>query len=173
MSTWPTRSPRAGLLKLSRPDRTLRALVGLHRFGPTLAAGYLGAAARYPDAPAILDDRGTLTFAEIDRIANAIARGLAGYGVAPGDGVAIMCRNHRWFVAASIACSRLGAHALYLNTSFAAPQVTEVCDREAPAAVVYDEEFALVVSEALRSRRGFLAWTDQPSTARRRWSWYQ
>ena len=38
---------RAGLLRPSRPDRTLRALVGLHRFGPTLAAGYLGAAARY------------------------------------------------------------------------------------------------------------------------------
>ena len=126
---------RAGLLKPSRPDRTLRALVGLHRFGPTLAAGYLGAAARYPDTPAIFDDLGTLSFAELDRAGNAIARGLAGYGVAPGDGVAIMCRNHRWFVAASIACSRLGAHALYLNTSFAAPQVTEVCDREGPAAV--------------------------------------
>jgi len=153
---------RAGLLKPSRPDRTLRALVGLRRFGPTLAAGYLGAAARYPDAPAILDDLGTLSFAEIDRAANAIARGLAGHGVAPGGGVAIMCRNHRWFVAASIACSRLGAHTLYLNTSFATPQVTEVCDREAPASVVYDEEFAPVVSEALSSRRGFLAWTDQP-----------
>jgi len=165
---------RAGLLKPSRPDRTLRALVGLHRFGPTLAAGYLGAAARYPGAPAIIDDLGTLTFAEIDRAANAIARGLAGYGIAPGDGVAIMCRNHRWFVAASIACSRLGAHALYLNTSFATPQVTAVCDREAPAAVVYDEEFAPMVSETLTSRRGFLAWTDQPPLSRprpdrRRW----
>jgi acyl-CoA synthetase (AMP-forming)/AMP-acid ligase II len=151
---------RAGLLKPSRPDRTLRALVGLRRFGPTLAAGYLGAAARYPGAPAIVDDLGTLTFAEIDRAGNAIARGLAGYGVAPGDGVAIMCRNHRWFVAASIACSRLGAHALYLNTSFAAPQVTEVCDREGPAAVIYDEEFAPVVAGAARSRHGFLAWAE-------------
>ncbi len=151
---------RAGLLKPSRPDRTVRALVGLHRFGPTLAAGYLGAAARSPDSTAVIDDLGALSFAEIDRAGNAIARGLAGYGVAPGDGVAIMCRNHRWFVAASIACARLGAHALYLNTSFATPQVTEVCDREGPAAVVYDEEFAAVVSEAVRSRRGFLAWTE-------------
>ena len=154
---------RAGLLKPSRPDRTLRALVGLHRFGPTLAAGYLGAAARYPDAPAIVDDLGTLSFAEVDRAGNAIARGLAGYGVAPGDGVAIMCRNHRWFVAASIACSRLGAHALYLNTSFASPQVTEVCDREGPAAVIYDEEFAAVVADAVAA-----ATASWPGPSRRR-----
>ena len=107
-----------------------------------------------------MDDLGTLSFAEVDRAGNAIARGLAGYGVAPGDGVAIMCRNHRWFVAASIACSQLGAHALYLNTSFASPQVSEVCDRERPAAVIFDEEFEAVASDAVRSRRGFLAWTE-------------
>ena len=36
---------RAGVLKPSRPDRVLRAALGLHRWGPTIAAGYLGAAA--------------------------------------------------------------------------------------------------------------------------------
>ena len=42
---------RAGVLRPSRPDRVLRAILGLHRFGPTLAAGYLGAAARYRTRP--------------------------------------------------------------------------------------------------------------------------
>ena len=32
-------------------------------------------------------------------------RGLAGYGVGM---VAILCRNHRWFVEASLACTKLG-----------------------------------------------------------------
>ena len=151
---------RAGMLRPSRPDRTFRALVGLHRFGPTLAAGYLGNAARHPDRAAIIDELGTLTFAEIDRAANAIARGFAGYGVRPGDGVAVICRNHRWFVAASLACSKLGAHALYLNTSFAAPQVTEVCEREKPRAIVFDSEFAEVIAEAGRTRAVFVAWSE-------------
>ena len=66
-----------------------------------------------------------------------------------GDGVAIMCRNHRWFVEASIACSKLGAHAIYLNTSFAGPQVTEVMGREATLATPYepDSRLALVCSD--------------------------
>ncbi|HET9103752.1 MAG TPA: AMP-binding protein [Solirubrobacteraceae bacterium] len=151
---------RAGMLRPSRPDRTARALLGLHRFGPTLAAGYLGAAARYPDAPAIIDDLGTVSFADIDRAGNAIARGLAGYGVRPGDSVAVLCRNHRWFVAVSIACSRLGAHALYLNTSFAGPQVSEVCAREGATAIVHDAEFSAVVRAAAPGRAVFLADTD-------------
>ena len=99
---------RAGVLKPSRPDRALRAIVGLHRWGPTLAAGYLGAAARYPQAPAVIDELGSLTFAEVERRTNSLARGLAGYGIRAGDGVAIMCRNHRGFVEASVACSKPG-----------------------------------------------------------------
>jgi fatty-acyl-CoA synthase len=154
---------RAGVLRPSRPDRALRALVGLRRWGPTLAAGYLGAAARYPGAAAVIDELGTVTFADIDRRTNALARGLAGYGIGEGDGVAIMCRNHRWFVEVSIACSKLGAHAIYLNTSFAGPQVTEVAQREAPAGIVYDEEFAAAVSDAGERRACFVAWRDEPS----------
>ena len=151
---------RAGMLKPSRPDRTARALLGLHRFGPTLAAGYLGAAARYPDAVAVIDELGPITFAEIDRAGNAVARGLAGYGVRPGDSVAVLCRNHRWFIVASIACSRLGAHALYLNTSFAGPQVTDVCDREGATAIVHDAEFEPVIAAAAAGRAAFLAYAE-------------
>jgi acyl-CoA synthetase (AMP-forming)/AMP-acid ligase II len=154
---------RAGVLRPTRPDRALRAILGLHRWGPTLAGGYVGAAARYPGAAAVIDERGTVTFADVDRHSNAIARGLAGYGIREGDGVAIMCRNHRWFVEASIACSKLGAHALYLNTSFAGPQVTEVVHRERPAGIVYDDEFAPVVREANEGRLGFVAWAENPS----------
>jgi fatty-acyl-CoA synthase len=157
---------RAGILRPSRPDRALRAIIGLHRFGPTLAAGYLGAAARYPGAPALIDERGTLTFEEVDRRTNALARGLAGHGLAEGDSVALMCRNHRGFVEASVACSKLGAHAVFLNTGFAGPQVAEVAARENVAGIIYDQEFADVVAEARTHPRAgrvsFLAWEDDP-----------
>ena len=89
---------RAGLMRPSRPDRAVRALVGLRRFGPTLAAGVIGGAARFPAAPAIIDDEGALTFADLERRTNALARGLAGHGLTEGKSIAVMCRNHRGFV---------------------------------------------------------------------------
>ena len=41
-----------------------------------------------------------------------------------------MCRNHRGFIEATVACSKLGASALYLNTAFAGPQIADVLARE-------------------------------------------
>ena len=89
---------------------------------------------------------------QVEARSNAIARGLAGYGVGPGDGVAILCRNHRWFVEASLACAKLGANTIYLNTSFAGPQVSEVMARESSKAIIYDEEFSATVAPAGSSR---------------------
>ena len=63
-------------------------------------------------------------------------------GIGSGDGVGIMCRNHRGFIEATLAAAKLGASALYLNTMFAGPQLAEVTRREGPKALVYDEEFA-------------------------------
>jgi fatty-acyl-CoA synthase len=151
---------RAGIARPSRPDRIARALTALVRYGPTLAAGYRSCAARYPDALAIVDERGTLTFREVDRRTNALARSLSGRGIGAGQNVAIMCRNHRGFVEASIACSKLGANALYLNTAFAQPQVTEVVRREDPAAVIHDQEFGPAVAESRAGRASLIAWDE-------------
>jgi fatty-acyl-CoA synthase len=154
----------AGVLRPTRPDRLLKAGQALLRWGPTPAAGYAASAARFPDEVGIVDELGTLSFSRIHERTNALANALRRRGIAEGDGVAIMARNHRGFVDATIACSKLGANALYLNTAFAGPQITDVCRREAPAAVVYDEEFAGLCAGALEGRRGFVAWSDTNAT---------
>ena len=59
-----------------------------------------------------------------------------------------MARNHRGFIEAIVAVSKLGANALLLNTSFAGPQLTEVVKREKPVGIIYDEEFAELLSDA-------------------------
>src|ERR1019366_1594382 len=133
------------MIQPERPDKALRSLVALKRWGPTSAAAYTGGAIRFPDRPAIVDDRGTVTFEEVHRRTNALASQLRDAGIGEQDSVAIMCRNHRGFVEATVACSKLGAGALYLNTAFAGPQIAEVMAREDPAAVIYDEEFAELV----------------------------
>ncbi len=152
-----------GMLAPTRPDRALRSLSALRRWGATPAAAYMGAAARYPDRLAVIDERGTLTFAEIHARTNALARGFAASGIGEGDGVAIMCRNHRGFIEATVACSKLGASALYLNTMFAAPQITDVLAREQAKAVVYDEDFENLIAEGAAERLRFLAWSSHPS----------
>jgi acyl-CoA synthetase (AMP-forming)/AMP-acid ligase II len=155
----------AGVMRPGRPDRALRALIALRRWGPTLAAGYLGAAARYPDADAVIDERGVLTFAEVHRRTNALANGLLARGIREGAGVAVMCRNHRSFVEASIACSKLGAHALYLNTAFAGPQVTEVVEREDPVAIIYDQDLSSAVEDACDGRTAFVGWLEDAASS--------
>jgi fatty-acyl-CoA synthase len=150
----------AGALRPSRPDRGARALLGLLRFGPTPAGGYTASARRYGAETAIVDELGTLTFREVHRRTNALADALVRDGIGPGDGVGVMCRNHRGFVDAVVACSKVGADVLLLNTAFSGPQLAEVAAREGPKALIYDFEFAGLVRDARRGRRGYVAWHD-------------
>src|SRR5436189_1505722 len=149
-----------GMLHPVRPDKTLRSLVALQRWGPTPAAAYTGSAIRYPDRTAIIDDRGAVTFSEVHKRTNALAHELARAGIAEQDAVAIMCRNHRLFIEATVALSKLGASALYLNTAFAGPQIADVLAEENPVAVIYDHEFSQLVDEGAKRRKRFIAWTE-------------
>jgi acyl-CoA synthetase (AMP-forming)/AMP-acid ligase II/uncharacterized membrane protein len=150
----------AGLVKPMRPDKVLRSLRAVQKWGYTPATGYIANAVRFPDQDAIVDDLGRLTFAEVQDRTNRLASSLADAGVLEGDGVAIMCRNHRYFVESVVALSKLGAHALFLNTAFAGPQLTEVVKREKPVAIIYDEEFTELLEDAGKRRKRFLAWTE-------------
>jgi acyl-CoA synthetase (AMP-forming)/AMP-acid ligase II len=150
----------AGIVRPTRPDRLLGLAQTLLRFGPTPAAGYTAAATRYPDEVAIIDELGTLTFREVHERTNALAHALSDDGVNEGDNVGIMIRNHRGFVEALVACSKLGCHALFLNTAFSGPQLTDVCKREKPKALLFDEEFTEVLSDAARGRKRYIGWHD-------------
>jgi len=152
-----------GMIKPERPDKAVRAVGTLRRWGRNAAAAYTVSAIRCPDRIALVDERGTLTFAEVERRTNVLANTLAAAGVTAQDGVAIMCRNHRGFVEATIACAKLGASQLYLNTAFAGPQIADVLRREAPAALIYDEEFADLVSGGSEGLSRFVSFSDTPA----------
>ena len=137
---------------------------GVGRWGSTLAAGLSASAVRRPNDVGIIDDLGSITFGEIDSRSNAIANALAAAGVGAGDGVALLARNHRGFVQASVAINKLGANTLLLNTGFAAPQLSEVLDREQSRVIIYDEEFAGIVDAGAGSRERFVSWQDGDSS---------
>jgi len=152
------RIAESGLLGPAMPDRLLKAGIALWRFGATPAAACAASAARYPEARAIIDERGQVTFAELHLRTNALAHALSDRGVNEGDNVALLARNHRGFVEATVACSKLGANMLYLNTGFAGPQIADVVKREQAACVICDDEFTGLIGDAVEKDRRFVAW---------------
>ncbi len=71
-------------------------------------------AERWPERVAVHDDAGPLTFRELLALADRSAGALAQHPEA-GRGVGLLCRNHAGFVAALLACGRLGLRAAPLN----------------------------------------------------------
>jgi len=150
-----------GLLRPIRPDRLARIAERYVQWGASPALGSAANALNAPDRLAIVDEAGSLTWEETHRRSNALARALRREGVAMGDGVAIMARNHRYFIEATMACSKLGAVALYLNTAFSGPQLADVMKREGPSALIYDQEFTGLLSDVGGGVSRYVAWEDQ------------
>ena len=153
----------AGVIRPMRPDRLWGVLRTLQKWGRSPAAGAISLSERYPEETMIVDELGQLTYSEVDTRTNALAHALSDQGILEGDGVGVMCRNHRGFVEATIALSKLGADALYLNTAFAGPQLVEVVQREKPKALIFDEEFYELLEDAGHRRKRFVAWHDSPT----------
>jgi acyl-CoA synthetase (AMP-forming)/AMP-acid ligase II len=151
----------SGVIRPYSPKVLFRIAKALRDWGMGPAGGFTALAARAPRQVGLIDERGELTFQEIHERSNALARGLRDLGVGEGDSVAVLCRNHRGFVDATVAVAKLGADLLYLNTAFAAPQLGEVCQREEPAAIIYDEEFDKLVADAGIDVPKVHAWQDE------------
>ncbi|WP_310963833.1 AMP-binding protein [Nocardioides terrisoli] len=151
---------RAGVVRPHNPVRLAQVGKALKDWGMGFAGGITAMRLLNGDQAALIDELGTLTWAEVDARTNALADALSRSGVAEGDSVAVLCRNHRYFLEVSTALAKLGADILYLNTSFAAPQLGEVCAREQPTAVIYDEEFEGLIDRSGVEMHRILAWSD-------------
>ena len=150
----------ADILGLMRPDVAAKIGATFVRWGPSPATGIAIAAIHYPHETAIIDERGSLTFDQLHRRSNALAHALERMGLGYGDGVGVMCRNHRGFIEITAACAKIGASALYLNTMFAGPQLVEVTRREEPKVLVYDEEFTGLLEGVDPAIDRVIAWAD-------------
>jgi acyl-CoA synthetase (AMP-forming)/AMP-acid ligase II len=150
----------AGIVGLMRPDKAAKVASTFLRWGASPATGVTTAAHKFPHETMLIDERGSLSFERVHHRSNALANAFAGMGIGPGDGIGVMCRNHRGFIETTLAAAKLGASALYLNTMFAGPQLVEVMRREEPKALVYDEEFAGLLDGVDESIARVIAWSD-------------
>src|SRR5215204_4996102 len=140
---------RSGFIVPMRPDKYLRIAAAARRENMAPTYAFAAAARRCPDRPALVDERGTLTWRELDKRCDALAVALQGF---TSGTVGIMCRNHRGFVEALVAANRTGMDVLLLNTSFAGPALAQVVDREGVDIVIYDAEFTDSVERALADK---------------------
>lgn len=149
---------RTGVVDLKNP----KATVEMAKMGKTIGPGasiIIRGAREYPDAPCLADERGELTFGEVDRQSNALANALLADGLKPGDVVGVLARDHRGLILAISAAGRAGFRLAMMNTGFGKTQFVEVAAREKIRAMLYDEEF-VDLAQDLPAMPQYLTWTD-------------
>ena len=138
---------RRGLLNPGRPTRVARQLDALRRWGFSLAGELRSAAARDPDRTAVVDERRTLTYGQLEQRSRALAHALRGsYGLGPGQRVGILCRNSASMLEAMVAVSALGADAVLVNTGMGPGQLETVLHDQKITVLVHDDEFFELVA---------------------------
>ncbi|WP_245677079.1 acyl-CoA synthetase [Nocardia acidivorans] len=142
-----------------RPGEVIRSLRDASIYGPFTTV-LAHAVRRDPHAPALVDERGTLTFGDLDARSNALARGLAGAGFGADTVLGVLCRDHRGMALSLLAAGKLGARVVLLNTGFAAPQLADVAAREGVGAVLLDGEFLGLLGAIPATVPRLLTWVD-------------
>ncbi|MFL6089048.1 MAG: AMP-binding protein [Aeromicrobium sp.] len=143
---------KAGIIAPMNPAKLPAMGLSAFRWGATVATGVGVNAARHPDQTMLIDEEGKLTWRDVDRRTDAMAVALRARGVKPGDAVGLMARNGRGFIEAAVAIAKAGGDVLLLNTAFAGPQLTDVCARENPVALIHDTTFGEVLDGAAEGR---------------------
>jgi len=137
----------AGAFRLEPPQHIAAMVADIVKWGEFGMIPALNAR-RHPNRTAVIDDFGEMTFGELNDAAHSVANGLIEKGVKGGDGVALLARNHRWFLVAFYGAARVGARIILLNSEFSGPQIKEVSEREGAQLIIYDDEYYEAVSKA-------------------------
>ncbi len=129
-------------------------------YGPQAAMAIQGGK-RYVDRPAVVDERGSLTYQQVDDMSWALAHALQRLDVNEGSVVGLLCRDHRGLIIAMAGCGKLGARLVLMNTGFAKPQFAEVCAREGVKVVMHDSEFLGLLDALPPELPRIITWVDE------------
>ncbi|KAA0020125.1 AMP-binding protein [Antrihabitans cavernicola] len=150
---------KRGFIHPRHLDADVRSAKIAARCGPFPAV--ISYTARFDsDRPAIVDARGSISYGELERASNALARGLDAAGVGPGDIAAVLGRDHRGTVTTMIAAGKLGVRLVIMNTGFAAPQLRDVAEREGVTVLLHDDEFSSATTTLPLNVKRFRTWDD-------------
>jgi long-chain acyl-CoA synthetase len=116
--------------------------------GRTLGEDLRASAARDPDRPAVVTPQRTLSYGELDRLADGLAAGLRELGIRHGDRVAVVLPNGADAAIAIYGILRAGAAFSPINPTIKRDKLAHVLTDSGAAAVLCDEERADVVNAA-------------------------
>ena len=148
-----------GIIDLGNLGATLQTVKNSRVYGPQATMAILGGR-KYSSLPAFVDERGTLTYKQVDDMSTALAHGLKRLGVDEGSVVGLLCRDHRGLIIAMASFGKLGARLVLMNTGFAKPQFAEVCKREDVKVVLHDSEFLSLLDALPAELPRVLTWVD-------------
>ncbi|HWG99918.1 MAG TPA: AMP-binding protein, partial [Pilimelia sp.] len=107
----------AALVELGRTAATAAPV------GPTIPAAFRAVARSRPDAPAVSDDRGTLTYRELDALTDRYAGALRRLGAAPGTRVGVCLERDTDLVAALLGVLKTGAAYVPMDPTYPAERL--------------------------------------------------
>ena len=105
-------------------------------------------ARRFPERPAVTWGERTLSYADLDRRTDALARALGALGVAKGDRVGVLMRNRPELLEAMFACFKAGFCLVPLNSRFTPDEIAFHVEDSGASAVLTDGEGAAAVMDA-------------------------
>ena len=149
---------KQGVVRPIRPDRLARMALAYRRWGITLPLGFAIGAIRHPDRPAVIDERGALSYAELSQRTTRLADALRDR-VPAGTRIGLLTRNHHGTVEVIVAAAKLGVDVVLLNTGLSSKQLADVLEQQDVTLLVADEEFT-TIRERLRGSA-----VEEPDTA--------
>lgn len=138
---------RAVLRPTERPDRLVRGAIAARPWGRGIAGLGALAAARAPDAPAMVDEHERRTYAEMWERAHAIADLVRSSIDADVHSVGVLAHNRVGFLEMCVGVAMSGADLVLLNTGLAPGQLAEVVAAERIGLVLHDDDLAATVAE--------------------------
>lgn len=141
-----TTMAKRGMLAPMLPHRLAGQLTSLATWGMSLVGEVRQASIASPNAIAVIDEDGETTYAELFRRSLRTAAALRELGVAPGDRIGLLARNHVGGVEVMVGASALGVDLVLGNTGLSGDALTLVAEQQGLTLLVHDEEFADVVA---------------------------
>ena len=134
----------AGRVVIER-DSYGQAIAG--NFPPTLPSFFAAFCALNGAADAVIAGDERLSFADLDRLSDAVARGLVERGIAKGDRVAIAMRNCPSWIITYMAALKAGAIATLVNGWWQAEEMAHALHLTSPKLILADAPRAARIGE--------------------------
>ncbi len=110
-------------------------------------------ARRCPENEAVVHGKDRLSYQDVERRANQIARWLFDRGVKKGDRVALVLRNSADYICAYYGALKVGAVAVPMNTGIEASEMEQILVDCTPRALFFEKHFSADIDTLLRNNR--------------------